>query len=94
MPWVLIRSKVKDFAVWKPVFDENSAARKAAGSKGGYLFQTDGDPNEVTVFLQVESLVEARKFAASDDLRQAMERAGVVGPPEILYLNDAGQFST
>lgn len=93
MPWVLIRSKVKDYAAWKPVFDGDAENRKAAGSKGGYIFQTDGSPNEVTVFIQTDSLDAARKFTSSDELRQAMEKAGVLGPPEITYLNDAGQFS-
>ncbi len=45
MPYILVRHKVEDYAKWKPVFDEHGAARKAIGSKGGYLFRNIDDPN-------------------------------------------------
>jgi hypothetical protein len=76
MPFLLIRHKVKDFAAWKPVFEDHSATRKAAGSKGGYLLRNHDDPNEVVVLLEVEDLGKARQFAQSADLKEAMQRAG------------------
>lgn len=87
MPYVMIHHKVADFAKWKPVFDEHGAARKAAGSKGGYLFQSADDPNDVIGLLEWDSIENARAFAASDDLREAMQRAGVVSEPTIVFMD-------
>ncbi len=91
MPAVLVHHKVRDFASWKPVFEAHGGARKAAGSKGGLLFRNAADPNGVVVLLHWDDLTKARRFVESDDLRQAMERAGVVGQPELVFLEDAGQ---
>lgn len=87
MPYILVHHKVKEFASWKRVFDEHGSTRKdAATSKGGYLFQSVDDPNEVIVLLEVEDLQKARDFTASDNLRQIMQEAGVEGPPHIHFL--------
>ena len=93
MPYILIHHNVRDFAKWKLVFDEHGEARKAAGSKGGYLFQTADDSNEVIALLEWDDLDKARQFVSSDDLRQAMERAGVVSEPHIHFLELTDQPS-
>jgi uncharacterized protein (DUF1330 family) len=87
MPYILIRHKVEDYTKWKPVFDEHGAARKAIGSKGGYLFRNTDDPNEVVMCLEVDDLDKARQFVESEDLRQAMERSGVADQPDIYFLD-------
>lgn len=91
MPYILIRQKVRDFAEWKTVFDEHGAMRKAMGSKGGYLLRNNDHPSEVLVLLEVEDLGRARQFVRSEDLRQAMQRAGVVDQPTIYFLHEAGR---
>ena len=73
--------------MWKAAFDEHASTRKAAGSKGGRLFRSADDPNELVAIFEWDSLENARKFVGSDDLRQAMEQAGVTGPPDILFLD-------
>jgi heme-degrading monooxygenase HmoA len=93
MTQLLVKHKVKDYAKWKPIFNEHAAKRKEAGSKGGHLFQSAKDPNEVVLLFQWEDLGKARKFAESEDLRQAMERAGVIGKPEVYFLNQVEQFT-
>lgn len=86
MPFVLVHEKVKDYASWKATFDGNSAMRANAGSKGGQVYQAADDPNEVVVLLEWDDLQRARDFAGSDELRQAMQRAGVEGTPHIHIL--------
>jgi hypothetical protein len=44
------------------------------------------DPNEVLVLSEVDSLQKARDFAASSDLREKMQEAGVVDRPDIYFL--------
>jgi len=93
MAQLFIRHKVKDYPKWKSMFDEHAAKRKAAGCKGGRLFRREKDPNEVVIFFEWEDLGKAHQFAESEDLRQTMERAGVVGKPELYFLDEIGKFT-
>ena len=76
-----------------PLFDEHGAKRKAAGSKGGRLFRSEKVPNEVVICFEWEDLGKGHQFAESEDLRQTMERAGVVGKPELYFLDEIGKFT-
>jgi hypothetical protein len=49
MAYLLIRHKHKDYAKWKTVFDEHSAARKASGSQDARLFHNADNPNEMVI---------------------------------------------
>jgi heme-degrading monooxygenase HmoA len=93
MPYVLVRHKVQDYAKWKPVFDEHGVARKASGSKGGQLFRNADDPNDLAILLEWDDVKKARQFVQSEELKQAMQRAGVSGPPEILFLDELARPS-
>ena len=84
--YLLVRSKIEDYAKWKSVFDEMGTTRKAASSKGGYVFRNINDSIEIVVLLEFEDLGKARQFAESEDLKQAMQRAGVVDKPDIYLL--------
>jgi hypothetical protein len=93
MPSLIIRHKVRDYASWKPVFDGHGATRKAGGSRGGRLFRNADDPNEVIILLEWDTLAKARDFARSEDLRAAMQRAGVVDQPDVYFLEEVAQPS-
>ena len=87
MPCLLIRHTVQDYSAWKAVFDEQADVRRANGSQGGRLFRST-EPGEVLVLLEWDDLERARLFADSDDLREAMTRAGVTDRPDIWFLED------
>ena len=89
MPYLLVRHRVEDFAKWKSVFTEHSAARKAGGSRGGLLLHDADDPNNLVLLFEWDSLARARAFADSDDLRRAMQRADVTDQPDIYFLGEA-----
>ncbi len=93
MTHLLVRSKVEDYAKWKPVFDGMGAIRKAYGSKGGHVFRSADNPNEVVVLLEWDSVEKARQFAQSDDLRKAMQEAGVSDQPNIYFLEEVDRPS-
>ncbi len=93
MPYVLIRTKVQDYAQWRPVFDEDGVNRQANGSRGGQLFRSASDPNELVILFEWDNLEKARQFSQSEDLRQAMQRSGVAGQPDIYFLKDGEQIS-
>ena len=86
MMHMLIRHKVADFAKWKPVYDAHLSSRQKAGLKEEHLFRNADDPNEVLLLFSVEDVDKAKTFIASDDLRQAMEKAGVSDKPDVYFL--------
>jgi hypothetical protein len=88
MPYLLIRHRVRDVARWQAVFAEYRITRQANGSRGGQVFCSDVDPNEIVVLLEWDDLDRARFFADSDDLLEAMDRAGVEDQPDIWFLED------
>jgi hypothetical protein len=47
----------------------------------------------VVIFFEWEDLGKAHQFAESEDLRQTMERADVVGKPELYFLDEIGKFT-
>lgn len=85
---MLVRSKVTDFDKWKPVYDAHLPARQKAALKEEHLFRNADDPNEVILLFSAEEIDKAKAFAASDDLRQAMQRAGVSDKPDVYFLKD------
>ena len=88
MVHVLVRHKVADYNRWKEAFDSHLNVRKRAGEIGFRLFHSAEDPRDLFLLLDWQSMDEARKFMNSDELRNAMEKAGVVGAPEVQFLED------
>jgi heme-degrading monooxygenase HmoA len=89
MPYILVQHTVEDYDTWKPVFDEHGANRQDRGSKGGIVLRNADDANQIVILLEWDSLEDARAFAGSEDLRQAMQRAGVVSRPSVTFLDAA-----
>ena len=88
MASMFIKHRVTDFSTWKPVFDEHETARREFGTTAHSVHRDADDPNVVIIAFRVASIARAREFTASPELRAAMERAGVVGPPEFWFTED------
>ena len=93
MAHLLVHHKVEDYNKFKPVFDSHASFRSEGGSRGGKIFRSTNDPNELFVLLEWDSLANAQKFAQSDGLKEAMKNAGVVGMPEIYFVEEAATTS-
>jgi quinol monooxygenase YgiN len=89
MASILIQHKVKDFAEWKKAFDSNIGLRTSSGELSAQVFRDASDPNSLTVINKWTSLESAQKFAQNPELKAAMEKAGVVGAPQVYFLNEA-----
>ena len=90
MVYIYVRQKVEDYARWREGYDTHAAARQAAGATDeGNVMRNVDDPNEITVLLGWSDMQTARAFTQSASLREAMKDAGVVGPPEIRFLESA-----
>lgn len=85
--YLLIRHKVKDFAAWKQGYDTHLPKRTEAELTEKYLLRADSDPNEVILLFEAQDLSRAKAFAESADLRERMQQLGVVGQPELNFLN-------
>lgn len=91
MVYLYVRQHVEDYARWRETFDEHAPARQAGGATDeAYVMRNVGDRNEITVILGWSDLEKARAFTQSASLKEAMQKAGVTGPPEIRFLEAAG----
>ena len=89
MTTVIVQHKVKDFAEWKKVFDSAIEMRKSGGELSAEVLRDASDPNNLTVINKWDSLENAQKFVHAPELKAAMEKAGVAGPPTVFFLNEA-----
>jgi hypothetical protein len=85
--FLLIRHKVREFSEWKRGYDVHLPKRTAAGLTEKHLLRGASDPNEVVILFEAKDLGEAQAFAASADLRETMQKVGVVDKPDIYFLN-------
>jgi heme-degrading monooxygenase HmoA len=91
MTYIYVRHNVEDYAKWREGFDTHAAARQAGGATDeAYIMRNVDDPNEITVVLGWSDLEKARAFTQSASLKEAMEKAGVTGPPDVRFLEAAG----
>ncbi|MDB5226840.1 MAG: hypothetical protein JWN78_1033 [Bacteroidota bacterium] len=85
---VIVSHEVKDFATWKKAFDESSADRDQSGMNATAYTATD-NPNHVTVIGEFPNEEAVHGFMNSPELKETMEKAGVVGKPDIRILKEA-----
>lgn len=88
MATVSIRHKVSDYAKWKAVYDEAKPIVKSGGGKRQRLFRNSADSKELVVLTEFDDMSKAKQFAQSEDLKQAMQRAGVAEVPTIFFLEE------
>lgn len=86
--YLLVRHKVSDFADWKRGYDAHLPKRDEAGLAEKYLLRGAHDPNEVILLFAAQDVNRAKAFAESADLRETMQKVGVVDKPDIYFLND------
>jgi quinol monooxygenase YgiN len=89
MATMLVQHKVKNFAEWKKVFDSVADFRASSGELSNQIYHDASDSSKLTLVFKWNSLANAQKFAQSPELKAAMEKAGVDGPPAISFLNEA-----
>ena len=88
MIYLNVRHTTADYAKWRAGFDAHATARQAAGATGvQHVFRDLENPNAVTIVMEWDSAEKARKFAQDPALREVMEKAGVIGAPEVRFLN-------
>lgn len=85
--YVLVRHKVRDFSEWKRGYDAHLPKRIESGLSEKLVLRGAQDANEVFVLLEAKDLDRAKRFADSADLRETMQKAGVLDKPDVYFLN-------
>lgn len=80
---LIVRHRVDDYSAWRSAYDGVQGLRQQHGCTGDEVLVDAGDKQEVFVVHRFPTVEQAEAFATSDELRQAMGRAGVAGPPRI-----------
>jgi hypothetical protein len=57
----------------------------------GVIFRDADGSNEITILYEWDNLENAHKLTQSEDLRKAMQKAGVIGNPDFLFLEEIGK---
>ena len=77
MAYTIVRHRVNDYATWRKAFDALEPQRKQGGERSAAVINT------------WDSVSAAKAFFDSPALKGAMESAGVAGPPDFLFADEA-----
>ncbi len=88
MAQLFVQEKVEDYARWRQVYDSADSTRRKFGMTGEKVFQIASSPNELVVIIEWPTTDQARAYAQSSELKQAMQKAGVISQPEVLILEE------
>jgi hypothetical protein len=91
---VFVRHRIRDYTVWKQVFDGFAAKRRAAGEQTYRVARLVGEPNNLCLFFDWDTAANAERFIASAELRSAMQQAGVAEQPEIYIAEEIASGKT
>lgn len=85
---VLVWHKVANYTKWLASYESHDSMRLANGLHNYILGRgLDKDSNTVMVALKMDDVEKAKQFAGSADLKNAMQKGGVVGAPKISYID-------
>ena len=77
--------KVKDFNKFMASYDAHDSMRLANGIHSYVIGRGFTDTSMVLVAVNVDDVKKAEAFSKSPDLKKAMEKSGVAGPPTIKF---------
>jgi hypothetical protein len=77
--------KTADFDKWKASYDGHDSVRMASGVHSYVVGRSASDPKTVFVATKVDDLAKAKAFAQSANLKQAMQKGGVIGTPKMSF---------
>jgi hypothetical protein len=88
---MFVRHEVTDYATWRKSYDGFGATQKKLGVQAQAVYQSTDNPNDVTATHDFASVEKAKAFAASPELKSAMEGAGVKSAPQIWFTTRAAK---
>ena len=85
---VIVSLKVAEFSKWKAGFDAHAEDRVEAGLNA-LAHQNIDDPNNAIVIVTAPSKEAFLAFFTRPETQEMQKKAGVLGPPEIKFINPA-----
>jgi len=84
---MFVRHSVSNYKTWRKVYDDLAPVQKAKGVTAQAVYQAADNPNDITVTHEFATVEAAQAFVKSEELKKAMQNAGVVGAPTIWVTN-------
>jgi hypothetical protein len=84
--FLLVHAEVRDYSEWKPAYDAHLPKRNEADLVERHVLHSAANPNDVFILFEARDLERAKSFMESSDLREAMQKSGVLGKPEFHFL--------
>ena len=85
MATMFVRHTVSDYKAWRKAYDDFAPTQMDKGVTAKAVYQAAENPNDITVTHDFATVAAAQAFAASPELKKAMQGAGVVGAPTIWF---------
>jgi len=86
---LFIRHNVADYQAWREGYDDFDEQRRSMGVTGDAVYQSIDDPNDVTAWHDFDTAEQAQAFVGSEELKNAMQGAGVQGEPETWFVTES-----
>jgi hypothetical protein len=87
MVHVIITHEVKDFSEWKKGFDTSAPMREEANVKIKGVYTSVDNPNFVILIVEFSYIEMVHGYFQNPELQKVMEKAGVIGIPEVKIVN-------
>ncbi len=87
MVYAVFIGNVQDYDKWQPTLVEDTPILKDNGAKNVRVLRGSDDPNRVIVIMEWENPEKAKDLVKSEFLRERFQAGGVIGKPEIYFVN-------
>jgi hypothetical protein len=73
--------------------NRHASAQSSAGLTNPRVFRSSDDQNEIVILFDTDDTKKAKEFAASPELKETMEKAGVSDSPTVYFLESTEQVT-
>jgi hypothetical protein len=84
----IVLHRVNDYGAWRQVYDGFGDAQREGGVRAETVLRSVDDPNDVLVTHDFDDAATAKAFFSSEELHDAMSRAGVDGQPQLIWFGE------
>jgi len=81
----MVKHPVKEYSAWKEGYMAHDSLRQAFGISHYVIGRGMDDSNMVIVIDKITDVQKVKEFSTLPNLKEAMEKAGVSGPPTFAY---------
>lgn len=83
---MVVVHKVANFEKWMPAYDAHDSVRLANQIHNYVIGRGAKDSNMVLVAMKVDDMAKAKALAKDPNLKKAMQKGGVTGPPSFKFV--------